>query len=313
MQAYPWRESVGTINGCSRGLSIQMARFSGRELTTLSYDPNADLLTAATPTTVHEDTWLVRIDHKINEKTLLYGRAQRDISLVDAPNGSSLPADKLQTINHPANYLLALEHTFTPNLFNEAKFYVNRSPFHNPQASALPFAVSTSNFVGLNDNTADIEVGTTYGVVDNLIWTHGRHAFKTGMEIRRVRLNQGQTANNALSFAIEADMTTATLSNISFIAPWCCHRLRRMFYMPYFQDEWKATPTFTLPRDFAGNITALPMKLQTAPLCLISTNSMAFVLDRGRLIPFRSAESRSDQYSAMSDKSGVVQPELQKF
>src|SRR4029077_3955528 len=111
-------------------------------------DPNADLVTAATPTTIHEDTWLARIDHKFNENTLLYGRAQRDISLVNAPNGSSLPPDKLQTINHPANYLVALQHTFTPNLLNEAKVYINRSPFHNPQASALTYAVSTSNFVG---------------------------------------------------------------------------------------------------------------------------------------------------------------------
>jgi hypothetical protein len=124
---------------------------------------------------------------------------------------------------------------------------MNRSPFHNPQASALPFSVDTSNsFITLNDNTADIEIGTTFGVVDNLTWTHGRHAFKAGMEIRRVRLNQGQTADNVLSFANETDMTTATLSNISFIAPWCCHGLRRTFYMPYFQDEWKVTPTLTL-------------------------------------------------------------------
>ena len=248
MQGYPWRASAGTINGCSPRFVYPDTAFQwlGQDPSAQNYDPNADNVTAATPTTVHEDTWLVRIDHKINEQTLLYGRAQRDISLVDAPNGSSLPGDKLQTINHPANYLLALEHTFTPNLFNETKFYINRSPFHNPQSSALPFAVSTSNFVGLNDNTADIEIGTTYGLVDNLIWTHGRHAFKTGMEIRRVRLNQGQTADNVLSFASETDMTTATLSNISFVAPWCCHRLRRMFYMPYFQDEWKATPTLAL-------------------------------------------------------------------
>jgi len=41
-------------------------------------------------------------------------------------------------------------------------------------------------------------------------------------------------------------MTTATLSKINFVAPWCCHGLRRMFYMPYFQDEWKVTPTFTV-------------------------------------------------------------------
>ncbi len=248
MQAYPWRASVGAINGCSPRFVYPDAAFQwlGSDPTSQSYDPNADLVTAPTPTTVHEDTWLVRIDHRISEKTLLYGRAQRDISLVNAPNGSSLPPDKLQTLNHPANYLLALEHTFTPTIFNEAKFYINRAPFHNPQASALPFSVSTSNFVTLNDDTADIEIGSTFGVVDNLTWTHGRHALKTGMEIRRVRLNQGQTADNVLSFASEGDMVNANLSKLAYIAPWCCHGLRRMFYMPYFQDEWKITPTLTL-------------------------------------------------------------------
>ena len=241
MQAFPWRASVGTINGCSARFVHPDGAFQQT-----SADPFADSLTAALPTTVHEDTWLVRIDHKFSEKTLLYGRAQRDISLVDAPNGGSLPEDKLQVINHPANYLLALEHTFTTNLFNEAKVYINRSPYHNPQSSALPFAVDTNgSFIGLNDNTADIEVGTTYGVVDNLTWVHGRHAFKMGMEYRRVRLNQGQTADNTLSFGSEADMISATLDNVSYIAPWCCHRLRRNFYMPYFQDEWKVTPTLT--------------------------------------------------------------------
>jgi len=239
MQAYPWRASVGAINGCSARFVYPDGAFQ------TTSDANADLLTAATPTTIHEDTWLVRIDHRINQKTLLYGRAQRDISQVNAPNGSSLPADKLQTINHPANYLVALQQTFTPNVFNEVKGYINRAPFHNPQSSALTFAVNAADFVGLNDNTADIEVGTTFGVIDNLTWTHGRHAFKTGMEIRRVRLNQGQTADSVLSFGSETDMTTATLSGISFIAPWCCHGLRRTFYMPYFQDEWKITPTLT--------------------------------------------------------------------
>ncbi len=247
MQAFPWRASVGTINGCAPRFVYPDAAFAfqGDNSNPMQLN-NTDVVTAPTPTTVHEDTWLVRIDHKFNESTLLYGRAQRDISLVDAPNGSSLPGDKLQTINHPANYLLALEHTFTPTLFNEAKLYINRAPFHNPQASILPFAVSTSDFVMLNDNTADIEIGTTFGVVDNLIWTHGKHAFKAGMEIRRVRLNQGQTADNVLSFASTDDMANANLSKLAYIAPWCCHGLRRMFYMPYFQDEWKATPTLTL-------------------------------------------------------------------
>src|ERR1700676_3427013 len=153
MQAYPWRASVGTINGCSPRFVYPDSAFQYQgDPSNLTNVNNDDLVTAATPTTVHEDTWLVRIDHKINENTLLYGRAQRDISLVNAPNGASLPPDKLQTINHPANYLLALQHTFTTNLFNETKVYVNRSPFHNPQASALPYSVSSNNFETINNN-----------------------------------------------------------------------------------------------------------------------------------------------------------------
>jgi hypothetical protein len=246
LQGFPWRASTGTIGNCSPRFVYPDAAFQSLAPSV----PDGDQFTAPVPTIVHEDTWLVRIDHKISQNTLLYGRAQRDISLVTAPNGSSIPLDKVQTINHPANYLLALEHTFTPNLFNEAKFYVNRAPFHNPQASALPFGVSTNTFVGLNNDSADIEIGTTYGVIDNLIWTHGRHAFKTGMEIRRVRLNQGQTANNTLNFSdnsgTDQAFIDAQLTGINFIAPWCCHRLRRTFYMPYFQDEWKVTPALTV-------------------------------------------------------------------
>ncbi len=255
VQAFPWRQSAAPFGGCGARLAYPDAAFQwqGDSNTPPNPDvgnPNADLLTAATPTTVHEDTWLIRIDHKISDNTLLYGRAQRDISLVDAPNGGSLPGDKVQTINHPANYLLALAHTFSPNLFNEVKFYVNRSPFHNPQSSILPYSVSTNNFVGLNNNNADIEVGSTYGVVDNLSWTRGRHTFKTGIEYRRVRLNQGKTADNNLSFGDssgidETAFVDATLFGISYTDPWCCHKLRRNFVMPYFEDEWKVTPTFT--------------------------------------------------------------------
>jgi hypothetical protein len=247
LQGFPWKSSTGRI---ATSAGTCQARFSYPAAAFVSLSPNSDQFTIPAPTTVHEDTWLVRIDHKINENTLLYGRAQRDISLVTAPNGSSVPADTVQTINHPANYLLALEHTFSPNLFNEAKFYVNRAPFHNPQSSALPFAVTTNTFVGLNNDSADIEVGTTYGLVDNLIWTRGRHAFKMGIEYRRVRLNQGQTASNNLDFSdnsgTDQQFINGQLTGLSYIAPWCCHRLRRNFYMPYFQDEWKATPTLTV-------------------------------------------------------------------
>ena len=249
LQAFPSRASTGSIGGCSPVHVYPDGAFIDQTSNGL---PDSDLFTSPAPTTVHEDTWLVRMDYQINQTTLLYGRAQRDISLVSGTNGSgALPYDLIQTINHPANYVLALQNNLTPRVLNEVKVYVNRSPFINPQASPLNYSVQTNTWVTINDDNADHEVGTTYGVVDNLTWVHGRNTFKTGMEIRRVRLNQGKTADNILFFqdnsgTSDVGFNNAALYQLSFTAPWCCHKLRRTFYMPYFQDEWKVTPNLTM-------------------------------------------------------------------
>jgi Carboxypeptidase regulatory-like domain len=249
LQAYPWRASTGSIGNCNPIHVYPDAAFAGPAASGL---PDADLLTAPASTTVHEDTWLVRVDYKINDKMSLYGSAHRDISLVSGTNGSgSLPYDLIQTINHPAGYYVALQNTFSPRLLNEVKVFINRAPFINPQIPPLPYSVQTNDWVMINNNQADHEIGTTFGVVDNLTWVRGRNTFKTGMEIRRVRLNQGLTAGNTLSFQdgqspLNPGFESANLYGISYTSTWCCHKLRRTFYMPYFQDEWKVTPNLTL-------------------------------------------------------------------
>jgi hypothetical protein len=249
LQAFPWRASTGSIAGCNPVHVYPDGAFADQSGNGL---PDSDLLTVPAPTTVHEDTWLLRMDYKMNEKTMLYGSAHRDISLVSGTNGSSsLPYDLIQTINHPAGYYVALQNTFSPRLLNEVKVFVNRAPFINPQTPPLPYAVQTNNWVSINNNQTDHEVGTTYGVVDNLTFVRGRNTFKTGMEIRRVRLNQGLTAGNSLSFqdnssTLDTGFENADLYGISYTSTWCCHKLRRTFYMPYFQDEWKVKPNLTL-------------------------------------------------------------------
>lgn len=268
LQGFPWRASTGTVAGCTPKIVFPDSAFNNCSLAQancqLQLGPNdlnsdVDQFIHPVQTTVHEDTWLARVDHKFSDKTTFYGRAQRDISLVNAQIGVTVGLDRADTINHPANYLLALQHVFTSSLFNETKVYINRSPFHNPESSTLSFAVNTNLFTGIPNESADIEIGSTYGVIDNLVWTRQRHAFKMGMEYRRVRLNQGQTANNNLNFSDDQSLIAATLSNgINFIAPWCCHGLRRNFFMPYFQDEWKMTPTFTVTAGLRWEIYGAP-------------------------------------------------------
>ncbi|MGH9781734.1 MAG: carboxypeptidase regulatory-like domain-containing protein, partial [Candidatus Acidiferrales bacterium] len=156
LQGFPWRASTGTVGGCTPKIVFPDSAFS--PCPGCSSDPNEandiENFTHAIETTVHEDTWLARIDHKFSDKTTLYVRAQRDISLVFSQIGVTAGLDSSQTINHPANYLVALQHVFTPNVFNETKVYINRSPFHNPQGSTLPFAVNTNNFAGIPNETA---------------------------------------------------------------------------------------------------------------------------------------------------------------
>jgi len=135
--------------------------------------PDSDLFTNPAPTTVHEDTWLLRADYRINDKTMLYGRAQRDISLVSGTNGAAVPFDLIQTINHPANYFIALQRTFSPRVPNETKVFINRAPFINPQVGPLDYAVHTHDWVTINNHNADHEIGTTLGVIDNLTWVRG--------------------------------------------------------------------------------------------------------------------------------------------
>jgi Carboxypeptidase regulatory-like domain/TonB dependent receptor len=193
---------------------------------------------------LNEDSWTARLDHKFNDRNTVYIRATRDVSFTGAPLGNYL--DTQQIITHPANYLVAWQHNFSNNIFNEAKFGINRAPYHNPQASVFPIDVVTDNFEELANSNTDHEIGTTFGYIDNLAIAHGRHTFKTGIEVRRVRLNQGITEDDRLAFTDNLSLINDTLDTADIRKPWYPHGLRHTFILPYFQDEWKVKPNLTL-------------------------------------------------------------------
>ncbi|MFY9530006.1 MAG: TonB-dependent receptor, partial [Candidatus Acidiferrales bacterium] len=208
-------------------------------------DPCTDNFVHQGASIINEDSWLVRVDHRFTDRTSLYVRASRDLSFTSAPLGNLLD---LQAINvHPANYVLTVQHVFSANVVNESKFGINRSPFHNPQIGAFPqnLEVDTNNFEILNNSATDHEVGTTFSFLDNLAITHGRHTFKMGAEIRRVRLNQGITTDSILTFIDNPSLINDNLSKAELRGSWWGRGLRHTFVLPYFQDEWKLRPNLT--------------------------------------------------------------------
>ncbi len=149
---------------------------------------------------LNEDSWMVRLDHKFNDRNTVYIRANRDVSFTSAPLGGFLDTQQ----------------------------------------------IITSNFEELNNSNTDHEIGTTFGYIDSLGISHGRHTFKTGIEVRRVRLNQGITEDDRITFADNSSLITDSLDSADIRHPWYPHGLRHTFILPYFQDEWKVRPNLTL-------------------------------------------------------------------
>ena len=253
-QAYPWRQSsVAALqgSGCTPHFVYPDAAFTAGTCGSAPCDitNSFDNFVHGGKSVIHEDTWLARFDYKFSESTNLYARAQRDVAFARSPNGALF--DQNDTNNHPANYVVALQHFFGANLLNEAKFGVNRSPFHNPVLPGfIDISVSTTNFESLNNSQADNEVGTTYSYLDNLTWTRGRHTLKAGIEVRRIQLNQGKTASLAINLQGGTNDNLSLINNnvnfIDYTTSWDGHALRRTFVMPYIQDEWKVTPNLTV-------------------------------------------------------------------
>ena len=249
LQSWPWRASAVSQNqalGCPAKHVFPDSTFSDGT----PFDPTnpattgIDTFNSAPTTIIHEDSWLARFDYTFSKNTTFYARAQRDIASTTAPLGNAL--DQQGIFNNPANYIAALQHAFTPTVFNTFKFGINRSPFHNPQICIFPLAVNTDNFEALNNCNTDNEVGTTFSFIDDVVWTHGRHTFKTGIEVRRVRLNQGITADNAITFKDNLSLINNMIDNLAYRSTWSLHYLRKTFVLPYFQDEWKLSPNLTL-------------------------------------------------------------------
>jgi len=195
---------------------------------------------------LREDSGLIRFDEVFNQRTTLFVRAVRDDSFTTGPLGNLYDQQQIKT--KPANYVIGLTHAFSPNLVNDFKFGINRAPFHNPQASLGPNdqAISFGDFESLNNNNTDNEVGTTFSYIDNLTILKGRNTFKTGIEVRRVRLNQGITQDDSITFKNEDTILANQVDNFQFRSSWWSRGLRHTFVLPYFLDEWKVRPNLTL-------------------------------------------------------------------
>jgi hypothetical protein len=198
---------------------------------TVPVDANTDQLSLEGVNSVREDSGMIRFDHRFTSNTTMYARYNIDDAFIDKPNGPLGSRDT--TSIRPSNFVLDLTHIFSPTVINDAKAGVNRSAFYHPTVGIVPVNVSVPGFDDLSAAALDEEVGTTFSWIDDLTIVRGRHTFKMGIDVRRIRLNNSGNAidSTSISYASLNDYVHNAIDSVGIDAALGIGGMRRTFWM----------------------------------------------------------------------------------
>lgn len=190
-----------------------------------------------------EDSAMARFDYRFDDATTFYARYSVDDAFIDVP--TSLLQTQ-QTAVRPTNVVLDLLHVFSSTLINEVKAAVNRPAYHLYIPSNVASDVNVAGLSSLSFPFTNIQVPTSYSVIDNLTLVRGRHTIKAGVEVRRVHLNEGNSALGQISFATLDDFLHNRLNSADFTGELPIKGLRKTNVFAFVQDEFKFRPNITM-------------------------------------------------------------------
>jgi hypothetical protein len=209
-------------------------------------DSITDQRTVVATDTVREDAGMFRFDYRFTDSTTAYARYNVDNAYIDTPTDALGSHNVIPHV--PTNFVMELQRIFSPTTIDEAKFGLNRANYHNWGYGTSPVAVSAGSFDGVSDTSLDTEVGTTFSYINNLTLVRGRHTLKTGVDIRRIRLNNsGNTlTTSSVSYASADDFLHNRAQSATYLQGEGVVGNRRTFAMGYVQDDFKVSRNLTL-------------------------------------------------------------------
>lgn len=197
-----------------------------------------------------EDSGVLRLDQHFSDKDSAFLRFNFDAAASNAPveEGGSYLNDKQEITSRPVNGEIESMHIFSPRTVNELKFGFNRGNVYTTDQSALNtlYTVSVSGLTTLNSNEYKPSVGNSYSYIDNLTLVRGNHTLKFGVEVRRIQMNQGNTANGTITFSSLGSFLANSVSAATYASPLPMNGLRKTEVYSFAEDEWKLRSNLTL-------------------------------------------------------------------
>jgi Carboxypeptidase regulatory-like domain len=210
-------------------------------------DPNIDQLVCACLQIVNEGSAMIRVDQRFSAKTTGFMRFNYDRSVNTQPFAVTA-SDLQQSVSNPINGALELLHVFNPNLVNELEFGFNRatSNTYNFSQTDSYYQIAVTGLSTQNYDRVSIGVGNSYSYIDNLTWVHGRNTVKSGLEFRRIQMNQGKTISGKITFSSVENLAANKVKQSTLSDALPVNGLRKWWDIGYVQDEFRWRPNLTL-------------------------------------------------------------------
>jgi Carboxypeptidase regulatory-like domain/TonB-dependent Receptor Plug Domain len=249
---------AGTANGLSRTFTANGQTYSV---------PLGDL-TGSSAFTFDSKQGSARVDHRFNEKNLLYGRYRFDWNTtagtgqVTPPGLTTVNGTKVQAATTVLNTVV------TSNISNEARLawtrFSSTTNAADPSSLVIPSieitelgltgfnAAASRTAIGLAVNLPQFRVNDTYQITDSLTYLAGNHALKFGVDLRRtdvksffIPTTRGRLAYDSLQTFVNDTASTATI-NAPLTGGDIINFYRWHEYYSFVQDEWRVSSNFSL-------------------------------------------------------------------
>ncbi|MDQ3043332.1 MAG: hypothetical protein M3R11_13290, partial [Acidobacteriota bacterium] len=225
-------------------------------------------ITGSSSVKFDDDQGSFRLDHRISDKNLLYGRYRFDAQ-ESSGTGQVTPAG-LTTVNTTKTKAatIVLNTILTSRISNEARLAWSRfdsvTNAANSSSEAIPSieitglgltgfnAAASRTAIGLAVNLPQFRINDIYQIQDSLSYTTGNHNLKFGIDVRRTDVKsffvptvRGRLAYETLQNFVDDIAATATI-NLPLRGGDTIGFYRWHEFYTFVQDEWRIKSNFTL-------------------------------------------------------------------
>ena len=272
-----------TVLATSPALKSVMDAYQPGTVRTSQADIDTLSIAASQPWT--EKSGLFKVDHRFSDQTSMFVRYNLDDGSITELRSALLETrvSRFRT----QNGVIQLQHIFSTTLLGETRIGVNRSALHRDTNGTFAEGVSISGLINLQPDRTEVEVGTSYSLIQSVSWLHGGHTFKFGGEYRKIDLVLSDTGQVTTSFSSRPNFAQNRADSISFGSAMPGVKGLRPYYFGYAQDEFKATRTLTLSLGARYEYFTRSPKAAMAGAASSTCNAAAVSAPRGRRGTFR--------------------------